>query len=79
MQNRYKDKRKSQGCPMPLAYFSLEIIAISILLYMASMFHIESLILIGIFSAFAIFRLNKTSKVCARQKVYSCEQTSCPN
>ena len=71
MQSRQQDKRKSQGCPLPIAYLSLELTAISILLYMAYLFHMPTLMIISVFATFAIFRLNKTSKVCARQKVYT--------
>ena len=71
MQNRQKDKRKSKGCPLPIVYLCLEVTALTLVLYMAYAFHIPLVVLMSIFAGFAIFALSKTTKVCARQRIYS--------
>ena len=71
MNNQQKDKRKSKGCPVPIVYFSLEIVAFALVLYMAYSFHVPISILLALLAGFTLFSLNKTSRVCARQKIYT--------
>ena len=71
MRTNNSDKRKRKGCPLPLVYFSLQMGIVGLVLYMAYILHIDLSILLAIFFALAVVAVKKTSKVCARQRVYA--------
>ena len=69
MHSKSSDKRKSRGCPAPIVYLSLQMTAFLLLLYIAKALTVPMLALIIAFILFTVFALNRTSKVCTRQRI----------
>ncbi len=69
MQSRASEQRKSKGCPTPIVYLLLQLTAVVLVLYIAKAFYIPTTALVVIFSIFTLFALNRTSKVCSRQRI----------